>query len=117
NPRRGTELALEPPRLFRQRLAHRHEATQRTAIDCAACLLPGHDHLVADVIEDLAAMVEHYNRQKTKRPIEKAVDTDPAEPLREPRRARDIDEQHKAIFLDGGMVAPGDEIHERPPAD
>jgi hypothetical protein len=28
------------------------------------------------------------------------MDADAAEPLGEPRRARDIDEQHEAVFLD-----------------
>ena len=37
---------------------------------------------------------------------------DPAEPLGQSRRSRDIDEQHEAAFLDRGMISPGDEVEE-----
>ncbi len=49
-------------RCARQLIAHRHEAAQRAAIDRAAALRPGHDHLVADIIEDFAAIVHDGKR-------------------------------------------------------
>src|SRR6202030_4696139 len=73
---------------------------------------PGHDRLVAEKIE-LSPLKSHDRKRKqTKRVIEKPVNGDPAKPLSEPRRSRDIDEKHKALFFDRRMVPPGDEVQE-----
>ena len=80
-------------------------------------LTPGHDHLVADIIEHFAVIIHHRKGQKAKRAIEQAVDGDAAEPLGESRRSRDVDEQHEAIFLDRRMIASGDEVQERAGTD
>src|ERR1700744_1780784 len=52
NPRADAELALQLIRGASQFVPHRHEAAQRTAIDRAIVFRPGHDHLVAGVVED-----------------------------------------------------------------
>ena len=41
------------------------------------------------------------------------MDADAAEPLGQPRRSRNVDEKHEAVFLDRGVVSTGDEIQER----
>ena len=112
NPRHRAEFAFELSRCARQFVAHRHEAAQRTAIDRACVFRPGHDHLIADIVEDLAAIIHDRKGEKAKRTVEKAVDADAAEPLGQPRRSRNVDEKHEAVFLDRGVVAPGDEIQE-----
>ncbi len=117
NPRDDAEFAFQLARCARQLIAHRHEAAQRTEIDRAAAFRPGNDHLVADIIEDLAAIVHDRKREKTKRVVEKTVDADAAEPFGQPGRSRDIDEKHEAIFLDRRVIAPDDEVQERAPAD
>jgi len=40
------------------------------------------------------------------------MNADPAEPLGQSRRTRDIDEEHEAIFLDRTVISPGDEVQE-----
>jgi hypothetical protein len=40
------------------------------------------------------------------------MDADAAEPLGQPGRSRDVDEKDKTVFLDRGMITPGDEIQE-----
>src|SRR5512140_3003861 len=111
-PRHRAEFALELAGCPRQLVAHRHETPQRTAIDYATAFPPGHDHLVADVTEHLAAVVIDGNGKKPERAVEKAMNADAAKPLGEPRRSRDIDKQHEAVFLYRGMIAPGDEVQE-----
>ena len=95
-----------------QFLAHGHEAAQRAAIDRTAAFRPGHDYLIADIIEDLAAIVHDGKGKQAKSAIEEAMDADAAKPLGQPGRARDIDEQHEAVFLHRGVIAAGDEIQE-----
>ena len=113
NPRHRAELALQLARCARQLIAHRHEAAQRTAVDRAAAFRPGHDHLVADIVEHLAAIIHDGNGEQAKGAIEQAMDADAAEPFGQPRRSRDVDEQHEAVFLDRRVIPPGDEIPER----
>ena len=95
------------------RIAHRHETAQRPAVDRAVAFSPGHDHLVADIIQHLAAIIDHRNGEQTKGAVEQAVDADPAEPFGQPGRARDVDEQHEAVFLHRRMIAAGYEVQER----
>ena len=42
---------------------------------------------------------------------------DAAKPFGQPRRSRDIDEQHETVLLDRRMIASGDEIQQRTRAD
>jgi hypothetical protein len=88
-------------------------AAQRAAIDCAVAVAPGHDHLVADVIEDFTVIIHDGEGQEAKGTVEQTVNGDAAEPLGEPGRSRDVDKQHETVFLDRGMISPGDEIQER----
>jgi hypothetical protein len=113
NPRHGSELTLELARYARQFVPHRYKAAQRTAIDRAVAFAPGHDHLIADIIEDCAAVVHDGEGKEAKGTIEQTVNGDAAETLGEPGRSCDVDKQHEAIFLDRGMIAPGDEVQER----
>jgi hypothetical protein len=78
-----------------------------------SALPPGHDHLVADIIENLAAIVHDRKREEAKGTIQQTVNGDAAEPLGEPGRSRDVDEQYEAIFLDRGMIPPREEVQER----
>ena len=76
NPGYGSKLTLKLASFERQFITHRHETPQRTAIDRAATFRPCHDHLVANIIEDLAAIVHDGKCKKTKRAVEKAVDAE-----------------------------------------
>ena len=84
NPRHSSELALELVRCARELVPHRHEAAQRAAIDRAVAFPPGYDHLVADIIEDFAAIVHDGEGQKAKGTIEQTVNGDAAESLGSP---------------------------------
>ena len=113
NPRHRSELAFKLARRLRQCFAHRHKAAQRATIQRAAAFRPGHDHLVANIIQHFPAIIHDRKGEQTKSTIKKTVNSDPAEPLGEPGRSRDVDEKHKAVFLDRGMIPAGDEIEER----
>ena len=113
NPRHGSELTLELARCARQLVPHCCKAAQRAAIDRAVAFAPGHDHLVADIIEDFAAIVHDGEGKETKGAIEQTVNGDAAETLGEPGRSCDVDKQHEAVFLDRRMIPPGDEVQER----
>src|SRR3954453_9360372 len=85
--------------------------------DRATVLRPGDDHLVADIVEDLAAIILDRNGEQAKDAIEQAMDSDTPKPLRQRGRSHDVDEQHEALFLDRHMIAPADEVQESASAD
>src|SRR5207245_1216471 len=89
-----------------------HKTANSATSATTAAIRPIHEHLDANIIEHLAAVIHDSDGEETKRTIEQAVNGDPAEPLRQPRRSRDVDEQHEAVFLDRRMVAPDKEIQE-----
>ncbi len=76
-----------------------------------------HDHLVAHVVQYLAAIIDHHIRQDAEGLVEEAMDFEAVELFSQPRRARNIDKQHEAVFRDGRMIAAGGEIEERARAD
>ena len=112
NSRRDTEFEFKFVRCLHQFVAHCHKAAQGAAIDRAALLTPGHDHFVADIIKHFAAIVRDRKGKQAERTVEQAVNADSTEPLCQTRRARNIHEQHEAIFLDRRVISPGDEVEE-----
>jgi hypothetical protein len=111
NPRRDAELAFELARCARELIAHRHKTTQRPAIHRAVAFRPGHNHFVADIVENLAAIIHHRKTEQAENTIEQPMNADSAEPLGKPGRSRDVDEQHEAVFLDRRMIASRDQVH------
>jgi len=73
NPGYGSELTFKLARCERQFIAHRHETLQRTAVNRAATFRPRHDHLVADLVEDLTVTIHDSEGKQTKGAIEKPV--------------------------------------------
>ena len=64
---------------------------------------PGHDHFIADIVEDLAAIVYDGKGKKAKRSVEQSVDAHAAKPLGQPRRSQVVDEKHGARNADRGV--------------
>src|SRR5262249_40449460 len=117
NPWNGRELPFEPASLPRQLFTHRNETAQRPVVNGAPAFRPRYDHLVADIVENLAAVIHHPEAKAPKGKVEKAMDGDPAELLGEPGRPGDVDEEDEAVFLDRGVIPPGKKIQERATPD
>ncbi len=74
---------------------------------------PGHHHLVADVLVDLAARLQHGLRHVVEEVVLEVVEPQRAQALGDRRGVVQVQEHEDAILRDGTVIAAEQEVHQR----
>ena len=98
-------------------LGHEEDAAQTVALAQAALGRPGHHHLVADVLVDLAARLQHGLRHVVEEVVLEVVEAQGPELLGDRRGVVQVQEHEDAILRDGAVVAAEQEVHQRARAE
>ena len=94
-------------------LAHEEDAAQAVPLAQAAIDRPRHHRLVADVLVDLAAGLQHGLGDVVEEIVLEVVEAQRPQPLGDRRRVREVEEHEDAVLGDGAMIAAQQEVHQR----
>jgi hypothetical protein len=117
NVRRQPEISHEVDGGGIQRGLDREEAMDRARLGHSRGDRPRDDHLVADVLIDLAAVILDRIGCEDEHTIEEGVDRYGPDALGQRGGADDVDEEEESLLLSWSVIAPQHPVAQRSPAD